>query len=393
MNRVPTNSAGAMPGGAASAGTEADTAVQGPGRVPDGRVERRRHARPSYRTETLLRRELRVRYPAGRGRMVLRTELNWGEDVEPLDISEDGETSTFALEAMRPFLYVKVCLRSADGTHWSVGPNMLVLMTNQGPRDVFPYFQGPAAGSLSHVIELDSTILGRKHLLRIYFPPGYRENTLRRYPVLYMQDGKNLFFPEEAFGGREWQVDETLQLLDGMNAADRVIVVGIYSGDRTGEYTKPGYEAYARSVAEEVKPEIQRRARVLGSPQETGVIGSSLGGVVSFYMAWQHPEAFGYAGCMSSPFSLRDDLIDRVLSEPVHASKFYLDSGWPGDNYEVTAGMAMALNQRGYRPLEDFLHLVFPHDQHDEGAWGRRLHIPVQLGLGPIAAARRGRFI
>ena len=90
-----------------------------------------------------------------------------------------------------------------------------------------------------------------------------------------------------------------------MNAVDRVIVVGIYSGDRMGEYTKPGYEAYARSVVEEIKPEVDRRFRVFGSPRETGVIGSSLGGVVSFYMAWQYPEVFGYAACMSSTFSHR----------------------------------------------------------------------------------------
>jgi predicted alpha/beta superfamily hydrolase len=270
---------------------------------------------------------------------------------------------------------------------------MLMLMTTRGTRDVFPYFEGSAAGSFSEVLELDSTILGRKHLLRIYLPPGYRENTLRRHPVLYMQDGKNLFFPEEAFGGREWQVDETLHLLDGMNAVDRVIVVGIYSGDRMGEYTKPGYEAYARSVVEELKPEVEGRFRVFGSPRETGVIGSSLGGVVSFYMAWEHPQAFGFAACMSSPFSHRDDLIDRVLSEPKHTSKFYLDSGWPGDNYEVTLAMAMALSQSGYRLPEDFLHLVFPLEEHDERAWGRRLHVPVELGLSPVAAAKRGRFI
>lgn len=80
-------------------------------------------------------------------------------------------------------------------------------------------------------------------------------------------------------------------------------------------------------------------------------------------MAWQHPQAFGFAACMSSPFSLRDDLIDRVLSEPRHASKFYLDSGWPGDNYEVTLAMAMAMNQRGYRILEGAVPLGAPAER------------------------------
>jgi len=176
-----------------------------------------------------------------------------------------------------------------------------------------------------------------------------------------------------------------------MNAVDRVVIVGVHSGDRMGEYTKPGYEAYARSVVEEIKPEVDRRIRVLTSPRETGVIGSSLGGVVSFFMAWEYPQLFGYAACMSSTFSHKDDLIDRVLAELKHPSKFYLDSGWPGDNYEVTLAMAMALGHRGYRVREDFLHFVFPLEKHDERAWGRRLHLPVQLGLGTATTTQRRR--
>jgi predicted alpha/beta superfamily hydrolase len=347
-----------------------------------------------YQTGSVLRRQLRVRYPPGQGRIVLRTELDWDRDVEPIAVSDDAETTTFALEACRPFLYFKPCLKeTGGGMRWAIGPNMLVLLTSEGVRDVFPYFDGSKSGTFSPVLERDSTILGRKHLARVYLPPGYHENPLRRFPVLYMQDGKNLFFPEEAFQGRDWHVHDALHLLDDMNAMDRVVVVGIYSGDRMGEYTKPGYEAYARSIVDEVRPEVEAKIRVLGSPRETGVVGSSLGGVVSFYMAWEYPEVFGFAACMSSTFSHKDDLIDRVLSEPKHTSRFYLDSGWPGDNYEVTLAMAMALAHRGYRPREDFLHLAFPLDEHDEAAWGRRLHIPLQLGLSRIAAAGRGRFV
>ena len=64
---------------------------------------------------------------------------------------------------------------------------------------------------------------------------------------------------------------------------------------------------------------------------------------------------------MSSTFSHRDDLIDRVLAEPKRASKFYLDSGWPRDIFEVMLAMAMALTRRGFRPREEFFHLAFPH--------------------------------
>ena len=82
---------------------------------------------------------------------------------------------------------------------------MLALMTTDDVADVYPYFQGSDRGSFTKEIELDSKILARKHLVRAYIPAGYVENPLRRFPVFYMQDGKNLFFPEEAFLGREWR--------------------------------------------------------------------------------------------------------------------------------------------------------------------------------------------
>jgi predicted alpha/beta superfamily hydrolase len=326
--------------------------------------------------------------------MVLRTENDWERDLDPIAVSADGSTTTFELEARRPFLYLKPCLVTRDGgVRWAVGPNWLSPMTTDHVADVYPHFDGTQHGSLSEPLEFDSTILGRRHRIRVYLPPGYAENTEQRYPVLYMQDGNNLFFPEEAFAGREWKVDKSLQLLDSTSLVERLLVVGIHSGEREHEYTKPGYEAYARSVVEEVRPVIARELRILDSPRETTVLGSSLGGVVSFYMAWQYPHIFGYAACMSSTFSYRDDLIERVLAEPMSTAKFYLDSGWPHDNYEVTLAMAMAFVERGYRVREDFLHLVFPLDLHDEDSWGRRLHLPLQLSLGKSGVAHRRRVV
>jgi len=117
--------------------------------------------------------------------------------------------------------------------------------------------------------------------------------------------------------------------------------------------------------------------------------GSSLGGVVSFYTVWQYPEVFGGAVCMSSTFSHKDDLLERVLSEPKRKIGFYLDSGWPGDNYEVTVAMALALVSRGWRYGRDLLYLCFPRAAHDEKAWGMRLHLPMQLFTGAVARASR----
>ena len=152
----------------------------------------------------------------------------------------------------------------------------------------------------------------------------------------------------------------------------------------------PGYERYARSLVEEVVPELERRGiRAESHRRYRSVWGSSLGGVVSFYTVWQHPDVFGSAVCMSSTFSHKDDLIDRVFTEPFRDVGFYLDSGWPGDNYEVTVGMAMALISRGWEYGRNLLHLCFPMAGHSETAWGTRLHLPLQFLNGAVARAYR----
>ncbi len=352
------------------------------------------NARPDerlYKTHTTLERTLRVAYPPGEGRLVLRTELDWEQNLEPVATSDDGTTSTFRVRADQPFLYFKPCLVK-DGQHYrSVGSNKLLLMTEEDTRVAYPFFLSPEHGQFSPLIEFPSRILGRSHQLRVYLPPGYHENTLTTFPVAFMQDGQNLFFPEEAFMGRDWQVDETSRTLRAMSAVEDVIIVGVHSGDRMAEYTSPGYEAYARSLAEEIVPEAQQRLRIGAHRRFRSVWGSSLGGVVSFYTVWQHPEVFGTAVCMSSTFSHMDNLIDRVLTEPARDVAFYLDSGWPGDNYEVTMAMAMALVSRGWRYGLNLLHLCFPQAEHDETAWGMRLHLPLQLLNGAVARVSRAR--
>jgi predicted alpha/beta superfamily hydrolase len=344
-----------------------------------------------YRTETALRRELRVSYPAGEGCLVVRTEQDWERDVAPVSVSDDRTEWTFELEAYQPFLYFKPCLVRDGERHWSLGADGLLLMAGDRPHVSYPYFFGEGKGRFSALIEIESAILDRVHRARVYVPPGYDENTTAAYPVAFMQDGQNLFFPEEAFMGREWQVDETSQTLAAMNAVEDTIFVGLYSGDRMKEYTKPGYEPYGQSLVEEIIPAVRSVLRTKDSRRSRSVWGSSLGGVVSFYCAWQYPEVFGAAVCMSSTFSHRDDLLERVLSEPPRDVGFYLDSGWPGDNYEVTMAMALALISRGWVYGQNLVHLSFPLAAHDESAWGVRLHLPMQLLNGAVARASRAR--
>jgi len=336
-------------------------------------------------------RKLRICYPPDMGTVVLRTELDWDRDVHPAHVSSDGCTATFEVAAQQPFLHFKPCLIRNGSLHWAVGSNNLLVMAGEDVKAVYPYFFSDPRGHFSRLVEIDSAILNRNHRLRVYLPPGYAENTLARYPFAYMQDGQNLFFPEEAFQHKDWGVDETSQLLRAMQAIEDFIIVGVYSNERRNEeYTKPGYENYARSIVEELVPAEQLFLRSTNRRLDRTMWGSSLGGVVSFYTAWQYPEVFGGAICMSSTFTYKDDLMERVLDEPKRPVGFYLDSGWPGDNYEVTVSMALALVRRGWRYGEDLIHLSFPLLAHDEKSWGMRLHLPMQFFTGAVARASRG---
>ena len=322
-----------------------------------------------------------VRYPAQEGRIVLRTESEWTRDIEPAESNIDRTEWRFELPIEGAHVYFKPLLVRGDDRRWSVGHNYLALTHMGTERTVYPYFHEDQRCAECEMNERDDGA-GRRRRFRVFYPPGYHENTLKRYPVLYMQDGQNLFFPNEAFQGNHWRVAETLRTLDAMNVIDKAIVVGIHPNEREHDYTQPGYEAYGRFLTAVVKPFIDSEYRTLAGPVHTAVMGSSLGGVVSLYLAWQYPQVFGMAAAMSSTFGWRDDLAERVASERRRPIRIYLDSGWPHDNYEVTRNMHALLKRRGYRDGIDLDYLSFPDAVHNEQHWAMRAHIPFQLFFG-----------
>lgn len=325
---------------------------------------------------------IRVFYPLESGRIVLRTDHGWEANIEADEVLSGGHEFAFNLTTPRSYFYFKPCIIDQNGLHWSKGSNYLAIASAGGGKEIYPHFFGDLRGHISEPLAVPSADTDHPHSIRIYHPPGYFENRLKRYPVLYMHDGRNLFFPEEAFIGVEWRVDETMELLDSMNVIDKTIVIGINPADRMYEYTKPGYETYGRFIVEELKPLVDGNLRTLAGPQNTAVMGSSLGGVVSLYLAWQWPQVFGKAACLSSTFTYRDDLMGRISSEPKRGIDIYLDSGWPGDNFEVTRGMRDVLAKAGYRYGEDLMYYAFPEALHNESSWAMRSHIPFQYFFG-----------
>lgn len=317
-----------------------------------------------------------VHYPLDGARLVLRAAPDWERDREPLTCGNAG--AEFDLPLSAAFRDYKLLLRRGGEERWSQGENLLAFAHGPAVQNVFPFFYADTGCSACEPHEVDARSGGRRHTVRAFLPPGYHENPLAAYPVVYMHDGPNLFFPSEAFGGHAWKIDETLRILTRMNLIQPAIVVGVYPQDRLRDYTSPGYAEYGRFLVETLKPWVDARYRTRTAPRDTALLGSSLGGVVSLHLAWEYPHVFGAAGCLSSTFGYQDDLYERIGRDAKRPLRLYLDSGWPQDNYEATRAMRQLLVARGYAPGAELLYLAFPHARHDEESWGLRAHVPFQ---------------
>jgi len=269
---------------------------------------------------------------------------------------------------------------------WSTGANYRVKAG--ATVDIYPFF-GPASGRLQKVSNFYSPQFGNSRTLVIYLPPSYSENPLKRYPVLYAHDGQNLFEASTAFGGVEWRMDETANSLIGNGSMDEVIIVGIYNGgsNRIYEYTPccdpqyggGGADKYERFILDTVKPYIDQNFRTLPTKPNTALTGSSLGGLVSFYIGRRNPTAFGKLAALSSSFWWNN----QALTKEVEASttkvpvSFYIDAGTSGDGLTETTRMRDALVADGYVQGQDLYYYVAQGAGHNESAWAARLHIPL----------------
>lgn len=225
---------------------------------------------------------------------------------------------------------------------------------------------------------LFSMFLGEYRHYRVYLPRGYYQHHFRRYPVLYMLDGQNVF-DGGAFGC--WNAKRALDRVIARGQVRELIVVAVdASRDRFRDYVPPEdggrADAYARFMVSELKPHIDRRLRTIPHNHTTGILGSSLAGVAALYMGWEFFHIYGRVGCLSGSWWLRN-FRRRILSQPRRAIKFYLDSGDSGvynDSVRDTLELRdELLCHRKFNLGQDFCHLVAHHHEHNESAWEARL--------------------
>ncbi len=171
--------------------------------------------------------------------------------------------------------------------------------------------------------------LDRERTVRVLLPRDYA-NTNRPYPVLYMQDGQNLFEPETAFGGRDWQIPATLFKQPLRRQA---IIVGIDNGEenRLNEYapypTKDGggeADLYCQFIRDTLKPFIDDNYRTLTDRENTGIAGSSMGGLCAYYAGLAYGNIFGKVGVLSPSIWFNPSVIQLAENNPYDKSRFFV---------------------------------------------------------------------
>jgi predicted alpha/beta superfamily hydrolase len=246
-------------------------------------------------------------------------------------------------------------------------------------------------GTVRYLRDVTSRHLPRKRDIIVWLPPDYDANPKRRYPVLYMHDGQNLMDAATSFSG-EWRVDETAQQLVRAGEVEPLIIVGVYNTeDRffeytqvkdTGEYAHLGggnADAYGRFLVEELKPLIDKTFRTRPGPTDTGLVGSSLGGLVTMYLGLNYPGTFRRLGVVSpSVFWANRDILNRVKGlRRKPASRIWVDIGTEEskgsqETVEDTRLLRDALVGRGWVLGKDLQYVEVPGAFHTESAWAER---------------------
>jgi predicted alpha/beta superfamily hydrolase len=235
----------------------------------------------------------------------------------------------------------------------------------------------------------------------VYLPRGYNENTSKRYPVLYMQDGQDLFLGMVNWiSGYGWNADTTANHLIRFGQMRETIIVGVScdpeatSQRRLCEYSPPlpactnmcasplGAQ-YASLLLNLIKPRIDASYRTLTNADDTGVMGSSMGGLISTYLGWVYTNTFHKLGAMSSPYCDCYPILAGDAARP--ELRIYLDSGdtnGPGNRCLLNDGLLSTVAERdillnkGYILNVNLDHTIGLNQTHSQLWWAQRLPRP-----------------
>jgi len=242
-------------------------------------------------------------------------------------------------------------------------------------------------GDVTTIEDFNMPELKRTRDIWIYVPPDYQDNTSKHYPVLYVQDGQNLFDVITSSSG-EWGIDETMENFFENGQTEGVIVVGIENGGthRTQEYSPWEFQydneilggegdKYVDFIVNTLKPHIDENYRTLSNRENTGIGGSSMGGLISLYAAIKYQEIFSKVCVMSSAFWIgSDNTLSFLASNPKEDNMLiYLDAGEleGQDMVDNTNGVYEKLLEIGFSQ-DDLMKVLDEDGQHNEAFWRER---------------------
>jgi predicted alpha/beta superfamily hydrolase len=232
-----------------------------------------------------------------------------------------------------------------------------------------------------------SRFLRNQRDLIVYTPPGYEEQQWRRFPVLYLHDGQNLFDGATSFiPGQDWHVGQTADQCIQAGKVEPLIVVGMYNTKaRIREYTPTHVpklgggraDRYAKFLLEEVKPFIEREYRALTGSQYNVIGGSSLGGLVSLYLGLKHSRMFGKIAALSPSVWWNQFVIHRFAQaatvEP--RPRIWLDIG-TREGQRIVQDVEKfrdVLLEKGWKLGQDLHYERIEGAEHNEAAWAQRV--------------------
>lgn len=254
--------------------------------------------------------------------------------------------------------------------------------------------------------------------VEIWLPKEYYTNPDKKFPVLYMHDGQNVFNPETAMGNIAWEADNAARkLIDSGSIAPVIIVASWctplryfeYFPEKAGQYlTAADKEAmqkinserggsnttfyadeYLRFIVKELKPYIDKNYRTLSDRTNTAICGSSMGGLISLYALCEYPKVFGQAACISTHWPV---LFNNDNMSPSEAIRKYMNQNLPkAGNHRIyfdlgteTLDQYYSIHQekvddiirnKGYTEGTDWVTLTFKGAAHNEKSWQERMDV------------------
>lgn len=270
-----------------------------------------------------------------------------------------------------------------------------------------------ASGRIERLSNFPSQFVDARHI-DVWVPADY--SPARRYRAIYMHDGQTLFSGQSSGSGQSWRVADTVAKLTGQGKLPDLVIVGIWSNGRyrDSEYfpqkavpllpmnvrralvakklaRRPRADRYLRFIVEELKPAIDRRFATRPGSDDTVIMGSSMGAMISLYAISEYPQIFGAAGCLSThwigdlghdeaiPIATFEYLREHVPDPAGH--RIYMDHGTVGlDAYYGVHQQFFdsMMAEKGYGDW-NYQSRVFPGRGHDESAWADRLDIPLRF--------------